>query len=263
MTKQESTTFVCMATGDMYGLADVYINRLHGMLERNCPAPFTLICITDQPRNIKKTIQQLNCSTWTELRRSDMRATTLKIGLFNHNYLKIEDFVYLDLTLVIKKDLTDMLQHMSTQSEPLVIIKDWHYNTYNSCVMRIRNKNLTFIYEAFANGETYKQKTKGDQDFVYAVIQNRKLQHLVKLLPEDYVCSLKQATRLARTNSNKSAELIENASIVKFHGNPKMHTFFNPTFHFLKYGIGGLRYGKWGLPFDVSLLKNAWTGPSK
>ena len=41
---------VCLALGDLYGLADRYITRMQGMLETHCPVPFKLICYSDLPR---------------------------------------------------------------------------------------------------------------------------------------------------------------------------------------------------------------------
>ena len=259
----ESRSFVCLATGDIYNRAEAYIERMYSMLERTAPQPFTLTCITDKPRGINPAIIQIDCSQWKELRRPGMRSTTLKIGLFNESYLPNTDFIYLDLTLIIRRNLSSLLEYMDRQSAPLVIVKDWHYDTYNSCVMRIKNKQLNFIYTAFASGASYRQKTPGDQDFIHSVIAEKEKQHLVSLIPAQMVCSLKQATRAARHDAATSCNLIENATIVKFHGNPKMHEFFDRKYQLMKYGFGHLRYGKWGLPFDVKALNEAWRGGEK
>lgn len=255
---EDLVRFVCVCTGDMYDMAETYVLRLHDMLKRNCPTPFSLSCVTDRARALPESIRQIDCSGWTELRRSGMRPTTLKLGLFNPAYLPHEDFVYLDLTLVIRADLGPLLDFMRRRPEPLVIVRDWLYDSYNSSVMRIRNRTLDFVYAAFVAGETYRQQTPGDQDFIRGVIQARRLDHLVALLPEGTVCSLKLAVRTSRRNPELSRQMIERAIIVKFHGSPKMHQFFDGPFRFKKYGIGHLRYLKWGLPFDVHALRRAW-----
>ena len=255
------TTFVCMATGEFYGLADVYINRMLGMLRAHVHTPFQLICVTDRVRQIDPTIQQIRCDTWTELQRAGMRATTAKIGLFNPDYLPVQDFIYLDLTLVIRQDMSPLLAFTRSSHAPLVIIKDWHYDSYNSSVMRIRSTSLRFIYDAFIQGETYPQKTKGDQDFIHAVIANRGQEAAVDCIPDGLVASFKRAVRTARSDPDRSRAMIDQAVIVKFHGSPRMHHVLNPIRRFLKYTVGNLWYGQLGLPFSVRALQQAWESP--
>lgn len=257
------THFVCLCVGDMYGMAETYILRLHRMIDQCHDTRFRLTCITDRKRTLSPEIQQIDCSAWLELRRAGMRPTTLKLGLFNPAYLPQKDFIYLDLTLVIRSNMRPMTDFMRESTAPLVIVRDWYYDTYNSSVMRIRNRSLKFIYDAFVAGESFKQKTPGDQDFIHGVIQSRKQEILVELIRDGQVCSLKKAVRISRRDPVHSQNLIEQATIVKFHGNPKMHEFFDAKFQFFKYGIGHLRYMKWGLPFDVEALRKAWTSPSR
>lgn len=252
------THFVCVCTGDMYGMAETYVLRLQRMISRCHSKKFILTCVTDRVRALPDDIQQIDCASWNELRREGMRPTTLKIGLFSPERLPYEDFVYLDLTLVIKSNMEPLLDFMQNSHSPLVIVRDWHYETYNSSVMRIRNRSLRFIYDAFVAGEKFKQKTLGDQDFIHGVIKSRNLDALVSLIPDGYVCSLKQAVRTSRTDSERSRNMINEAIIVKFHGNPKMHDFFDARYRFIKYGIGHLRYLRWGLPFDARSLQKAW-----
>lgn len=257
----ELTTFICLATGDFYGLADVYINRMFDMLQAHSPHPFQLYCITDQHRAVNPAIKLIDCSKWNELKRDGMRATTTKIGLFNPAYMPTEDFIYLDLTLVIQKSMTPLIDYTKSSEEPLVIIKAWHQETYNSSVMRIRPRDLNFIYEAFRSGEAYNQKTKGDQDFIHAVIHNRNKSKLVKHFHPDFICSFKKAIRTSRTNPAESKRMIENSIIVKFHGSPRMHNALHPLKRFIKYTIGNIWYGQIGLPFNIHSIQQAWECP--
>lgn len=252
------THFVCVCTGDMYGMAETYVLRLQKMITRCHDGMFTLTCVTDRKRALPEAIKQIDCASWNELRREGMRPTTLKIGLFSPERLPYDDFIYLDLTLVIRSNMDPLLNFMRDSLSPLVIVRDWHYETYNSSVMRIRNNSLSFVYDAFVAGEQFKQKTQGDQDFIHGTIKKRNMEPLVSLIPDGYVCSLKQAVRTSRTDSERSKNMINEAIIVKFHGNPKMHDFFDARYRLIKYGFGHLRYLKWGLPFDARALQQAW-----
>lgn len=254
-------TFVCVATGDFYGLAEVYVHRMLGMLQAHVHQPFRLYCITDRPRKVAPNITLIDCSAWHELKRDNMRATTTKLGLFNPAYAPADDFIYLDLTLVIQRDMSPLIDFAQKAPESLVIIKDWHQDTYNSSVMRIRPHTLRFIYDAFCQGEKYPQKTAGDQDFIHAVIRNRGQSSQVKFFPDAYICSFKKSVRTARHDRAAAKSMIDNAIIVKFHGNPRMHNALNPIKRFFKYSIGNLWYGQIGLPFNVRALQQAWEDP--
>jgi hypothetical protein len=252
--------FVCVATGVLHDLGDCYISRLQAMLVAHCPMLFRLTCITDRPRSVPESVRQVDCSQWRELIRPGMRATTMKIGLFNPNYVPYDEFFYLDLSLVIKASLTPLLQAGLRSTRPLVILRDWFYSSYNSSVMRIRNRDLRLIYEDFAAGNSYPQRVAGDQDFLHAVIQARGLTHLVETFPPDLVVSFKHAARTACRDRAASRALVENALIVKFHGTPKLHEAIRPWNRFVKYGLSYLRYGAFGLPFSIARLHRAWIG---
>lgn len=254
-------TFVCVATGDFYGLAEVYIHRMFCMLQAHVRQPFQLYCITDRERKVDHNIKLINCSAWNELKRDKMRPTTTKLGLFNPDYVPTNDFIYLDLTLVIKRDMSPLIDFVQNAQEPLVIIKSWYQDTYNSSVMRIKPHALRFIYDAFCRGEKYPQKTQGDQDFIHAVIKNRHKTDVVTHFPSTYICSFKKSVRTARHDRQAAKAMIDDAIIVKFHGNPRMHNALNPWKRFLKYTIGNLWYRQIGLPFDLGALQRAWEMP--
>jgi hypothetical protein len=255
---REPVRFVCVATGDLYGVGDLYVSRLHGMLSAWCPAPFSLTCYTDRPRNLPAAISQIDCSGWSELRRPKMRPTTLKLGLFNPAYVPLDEFFYLDLTVVIRQSLGPLLDAAASRTEPLVILKDWTYDGYNSSVMRIRNWDLAFIYEAFAAGETYTQRIPGDQDFIHAAIRTRRLQRLVATFPPQLVTSFKFAAQTARRDREASRQAVARAVIVKFAGRVKLHNVLRPYNRLVKFGAACLPSGAWGLPFSLTELDRAW-----
>lgn len=249
--------FVCMATGDFHGLAEIYIARLFGMLRRHAGRDFHLSCITDRPRDIPPDIRQIDCSGWTELYRYGMRPTTAKLGLFNPAYTGLVEFIYLDLTLVIRQRMDALIDHAMHSPCDLVILKDWGYESYNSSVMRIRPQHLKFIYSAFVGGKRYPQKTQGDQDFIFAAIREHQKQSLVELFPESQVVSFKQAMRTGLQDPARSAAMVAGAVIIKFHGNPRMHRALDPVYRTLKYSLRFWLRGR-ATPFSLAALARAW-----
>lgn len=252
--------FVCLATGALHGLGDRYVSRLHAMLAARCPVSFRLSCITDRPRSVPGSIRQIDCSRWRELLRPGMRPTTMKLGLFNPAYVPCAEFFYLDLSLVIRGDLAPLLEAGARSARPLVILRDWFYDSYNSSVMRIRQPDLRIVYEDFAAGVSYPQQVAGDQDFLHATIRTRGLAHLVDTFSPDLVASFKLAARTARRDRAASRAMVEKAVIVKFHGAPKLHEAVRPWNRLVKYGLRYLRHGAWGLPFSIAELDRAWKG---
>ena len=213
---------VCLATGELYGLADLYVTRLQAMLSRHCPRPFQLYCYTDRQRDLASAIVQRDCSGWTELDRRNMRPTTRKLGFFNPGYAEFDEFLYLDLTLVIRKPMDDLLAFAFGSERDLAILADWSYG-YNSSVMRIRRGELRAIYDAFVTGTTFEQKNPGDQDFIHGFIAKSHWEDRVDMFPAHLVCSFKKTRTLVRHDPAAARKLVRDATIVKFHGSPKMH----------------------------------------
>ncbi len=250
---------VCMAFGNV-ALADLYVTRLHDMLERSCPLPFRLICYTDQPRNVPADVEQRDCGGWSEFDHQGTPAFMRKLGLFNPAYIEFDEFVYLDLTLVIRQSMQALLGAALSASEDLVIVKDWHYDCYNSSVMRIRPRPMRFIYDAFISGERFAQVLPGDQDFIHGVVSSRQAQHRVALLPEGCVASFKALVRIGRRDPALARRLTEQATVVKFHGRPRMHQAFDPVHHFFRIRLRDWAHGQVRSPIPVDELRSHWEG---
>ena len=252
---------VCLALGDLYGLADRYITRMQGMLETHCPVPFKLICYSDLPRVVPASIEMRDCKHWSGLAQDAEWPVTMKLGLFSPDLVDVSEFLYLDLTLVIRADMGELLAYAFAAPEPLVIVEDWFDGGYNSSVMRIRQGPLSFVHEAFAAGESFAQRIPGDQHFIHAVVHDRGVQDQVALFPADMVASYKQVVRTWRRDAKQARRLIDAATIVKFHGAPKMHQAFNPVYHLWRVRLNewmrGVLFG--GLPMRE--LRRHWSDP--
>jgi hypothetical protein len=248
---------VCFAIGPLYGMAELYVKRLHGMLERHCPQPFVLYCYTDRPLPLPRAIVQRDCTSWTELVRQDMRPTTRKLGLFSPRYVEFERFLYLDLTLVIRRRMDELLTFAWGRREPLVVVSDWHYDGFNSSVMRIQRGTLECIYEAFATGEHFPQRVPGDQDFIRAVVMDRGLQSSVATFPPHQVVSFKRILKLARRDAAAARDSVAQSTIVKFHGHPKMHEAFAWRYRTDR-RVNELLHGHWRTVVPIRALRNEW-----
>jgi hypothetical protein len=251
---------VCVAVGDFYGRADEYISRLFGMLQCHCRQPFELHCFTDRPRRAPPQVTQHDCSGWREFQAEGVHPTMWKLGLFNPAYVEFEEFLYLDLSLVIRRDLQELLNYAFRRPEDLVIVRDWGYDCYNSSVMRIRRGPMEFVYRAFVAGETFPYYLPGDQDFIHAVIRDRGEQARVAEFPRGMIASYKKVLKAGRQNPARARSMLSDATIVKFHGAPKMHEAFG-----LYYRFWYVRRREWrqgilrGVP--IMELSRQWTDP--
>lgn len=248
---------VCMAFGEPHGLTDVYVRRLFEMLTRHCPQPFTLTCYSDRPRGVPAGVELRDCASWTELDRAGMRPTTRKIGLFNPAYVEFESFLYLDLSLVIRRDMGALLDGAFARREDLVVVKNWHYDGYNSSVMRIRCGALRVVYDAFVAGERPVQRVQGDQDFLHGTIASRGLQSSVATFPPEQVVSFRLTLEAGRRDPDAARRRMLGATIVKFHGEPKMDVAFARRYRW-RQRYRELRRGNFRPVVPLAELKRHW-----
>jgi hypothetical protein len=258
--------FVCLAAGEAmdtrFGHAELYIDRLFNMLTRHVSRPFQLLCVTDKLRNVDSRITQVDCSQWTELKAEmDVRGgktTRMKLGLFNPEYIKLDEFIYLDLSLVIRANFNPLIEWMDGQDEELLIVADWRYDGYNSCVMRIRPKKLDFVYRDFCTGVKYPAKREGDQDFITGSVRAHQI--AVATFPTELIQSFKDLCGAIVPLPSSPMMTMRNAVIVKFHGRPKMHEAFGGWLpRIVK--VGRARYitwGKWIQPRWIRELHKSW-----
>ena len=254
MPEKQTLPVVCMAFGD-FPRADKYIDCLLGMLTRHCPEPFRLICFTDRPRAVHSDIEQRDCSAWTEFDEPGMPAFMRKLGLFNPAYVEFDEYVFLDLTLLIRQSMQPLLDFASARPEDLVLVQDWHHECCNSSVMRIRPRQMRFIYDAFIARELSPFAFPGDQDFIHAIVAARSEQQRVALLPAGMVISFKHTVRIGRRDPTQTRAVFEAATIVKFHGRPRMHQVFDPVYRLFRIRLRDVMKGRWHRPVSPAELR--------
>jgi hypothetical protein len=252
----EVVPVICMAVGHRY--PDVYIAKLESMLRRQMPVPFRLTCIVDRPRRLPPTVELLDASAWG-MRREGMRVTTDKVRLFDAEAMPYPEFLYFDTTLVIQRDLSPLLEFAFGSDRELVVVKDWNYDCYNTCVMRIRTGgDLGVVCREFVEGKTYPRRNPGDQDFVHASIGANGLADRVELFPTDYVVSYRNARALNRTDPAAALAYLEKGIIVKLFGKPKMHQLLNPFYRFFSIRLADRQNGRADSEFWVRELRDRW-----
>lgn len=240
---------VCMALGHRYPDRNVWV--LESMLRRHMPVSFSLTCVVDQPRKLPPSVNVVDGSGWN-LRREGMRITTTKLGLYEAGRLPFKEFLYLDTTLVIRQDLGPLLEYGFASDAELVVCKDWTYDAYNTCVMRIRSGGtLAGIPVAFREGKAYTQRNPGDQDFVTAYVRDHGLEDRVKLWRSDDVVSFKVARDLNLRDPAAAKAMLDSGAIVKFYGKTKMHELLNPLYRLIK--LKGANRSFW-----VDELRESW-----
>lgn len=248
---------VCMLVGDRY--PDVYVPRLANMLKRHMHVPHVLTCIVDRPRPLPPGVKALDASQWSQMKREGMRLTTNKIRLFDPETIPFDEFLYLDVTLVIQKDMRPLLAYAEAKPEELVIVKDWNYDCYNSCVMRIRrSESLAKVYEAFVAGKTYAFRNPGDQDFIHACVRDLSLEEHVAFFEPDHVVSFRNIRDRHRTNPEAAYEEIRRGIIVKFFGKPKMHQVADPLYNLFRIRLKNPSYGAKDARFWLKELREHW-----
>lgn len=210
---------VCVSTGAAFD--DLDIHRLYNMLRRHCPIPFTLHCLSDRPRDTPAAVRVHVLDDWHELERPDMRQTTKKLRLFAGHGLPAAEFLYMDVSLVIRRNMREMLEFAFGSPADLVIVPHWRNVGFNSSVMRIRTGALSMIPDAFRAGEHYVQDVKGDQEFIYFSLKARGLLDRTATFPDGQIISYKTTRRLCRKDRKLAEARLANATIVKFHGKPK------------------------------------------
>lgn len=216
-----------MAVGS---LPDEHVLRLASMLRRTMPCPFELTCIVDRPRAFPEAIRTLDASQWPPP-RPGMRVTTYKLGLYDPAKVPFREFLYLDTSMIIRADMTPLLEFAFAQPHDLVAVRDWNYEAFNTSVMRIRQtERLAEISKAYAAGECFPHRVPGDQDFVTAVLADRGFCDSITTFPDEMIACFGAARRLSKTDRRAGYAMLEKAVIVKFNGQPKMDDLISPRY---------------------------------
>lgn len=216
---------VCVNAGDKF--PDVYVQRLFNMLGRKFSRPFHLTCFTDRKRDVTSEVTQIDIGQW------DARGPFNKIILYNADEMPYDEMFFMDITLVIKDDITHLVDHAKALDVDLVAIHDWKRPVMNSCFQWItKNDTTRAIWDVFNSDHYPEFRTKGDQFFTYSTIQKLGLEHRLGYFPDGQIQSFKVLRSANRESRAKFEELYKIARVIKFHGIPRAHEILNPWLRF-------------------------------
>lgn len=199
---------VCIRRGGKY--PDHYVKRLKAMVEKNLQLDHDFVCFTD------KDIEGITCKPLP----SDLPGWWSKIGLFKDF---VPETLYLDLTHVITGDLSIFRR----DDDKVWALDDFSYSlrtpkgsvdpetrrllggvgTCNSSVMWWRGDAGKKVWDSFTSDVM--NRLHGDQNFITETLWP----DCLSLYPPGLVCSYKYHVQRGE----------QHGSIVKFHGQPKMH----------------------------------------
>jgi Tfp pilus assembly protein PilF len=148
-----AATVVCVKHGDKYG--PEYVNRLHGMVRRNCSSLAGFVCFTENADGLDADIQV------QPLPRADLAGWWNKVALFRRDLAGVSGRVlYLDLDVVVTGDLDPLLCHPGK----FVIMDNDYVPGFNSSVMLFEAGARPEIFENFSEAEM--ARLDGDQDWI-------------------------------------------------------------------------------------------------
>ena len=95
---------VCIKWGKLYSSEDV--NMLEYMLKKNTTKPFKLYCLTDDCFNINRSIEIISFP-----KNNDLQGHWNKMYLFNKEIIRLNNFIYFDLDIVIQKNIDELFTY--------------------------------------------------------------------------------------------------------------------------------------------------------
>jgi hypothetical protein len=205
------------------GYTKDYVHRLHNMVRRNLQVEHRIICLTDGLSDIQHGIKYNSASyfdrhyniQWEPL-LYDWPGWWAKAEIFRPDLEKYGRLFYIDLSVVIVGDITEMATH-----DGLAVNKDFYLGCPSQSVLSLPPGALRVVWDTFkadpekwmAEGDKCNAPNFGDQ-ILLNEIDVGEIPYFQDLFPGQIVS--------ARRDCNRG--LPKNARIVKFHGQPKPHT---------------------------------------
>ncbi len=216
---------VCVNAGDKF--PDVYVQRLHNMLGRKFSLPFRLTCFTDRRRDVSSEIVQVDISAFSA------RGPFNKVLLYNPEVLPYDEALFMDITLVIKEEISGFVQYAKSLGKDVVAIRDWRRPVMNSCVQWVtRNDTLRQVWDVYDSDRYPEFRTKGDQFFTYRTLQALGLEDEIGYFPDGEIQSYKVLREANRESKEAFEKLWARTKIIKFHGVPRQHEIISPWLQF-------------------------------
>jgi hypothetical protein len=226
--KSDQPQVVTVQLGNRY--PDAWTTRLANMVARHLHEEHHFIIYTDKP-NPKRFKTSTNPHQTVEVR--DLEAGALqgyfgKLRLFDQDLTGTKPFLFLDNTLVIRSDLSKLIEIGTSNDQHLTGVRDWNYPILNSSVMWCKPNSATQdVWNAWKSGRYRDENFPGDQNFILRALKTEELGYW----PEGMVCSYKNLRKLELRSTEQAKHKLEACTILKFHGNPKPSEVIHPWRH--------------------------------
>ncbi|CAN5650443.1 hypothetical protein BH23GEM11_BH23GEM11_14850 [soil metagenome] len=204
---------------------DLYVNRLRRMVARQIGRPHRFLCYTDRPGagRFDPEVEVHDLGSW------GLPGYFNKLRLFDRGVTGETPFVFLDITLVIRAPMAPLLAFGEQSEASLVAVADWNYPIVNSSVLRLRPDDHTQrVWDDWqAASPAERAPMAGDQNWIDAVFRAHAPERL-GFWPDGMVASYKGLRKRAARDAAGAAGALEDAVILKFHGQPKPHEVLRP-----------------------------------
>lgn len=218
--------FACVFYGDKYIKPPTapwsYVKNLYNMVERNLTVPHRFICFTDNTIVHKRKEFKGTSIEFRPFKRHDFEGWFNKLQLFSPDSQLEGDTLYMDLDVVIMKNIDDMAT--IGESKNFVGMNDFNPTSglFNSSIMKFNNKYHSVIWNEYLKRRSEFNKFHGDQEIITSLIKNHKD---TISFPDDWTQSYKWLNRKGEKYhiSKMTYEQDPNAKVCVFHGSPNPH----------------------------------------
>ena len=218
--------FACVFYGDTYSKPPTdpwsYVRNLYNMVERNLTIPYRFICFTDNIIIHKRKEFKGKDIEFRQFKRHDFEGWFNKLQLFSPQSELDGDTLYMDLDVVIMKNIDDMAT--IGESKNFVGMNDFNPSSglFNSSIMRFNNKYHNIIWNEYMKRRGDFSKCHGDQEIISQIIKDKED---TLSFPNEWTQSYKWLNRKGeRFHIDKMTyEQDPNAKVCVFHGNPNPH----------------------------------------
>ena len=211
--------FACVYYGDKYKID--YVKKLYNMVQRNTTVPHKFICFTDNT-SIQRILKSFNIE-FRQFKRHDFQGWFNKMQLFSPDSKLDGNTLYMDLDVIILKNIDDMFNHGNDNN--FVGMNDFNPSAgvFNSSIMKFNNNTTSkLIWEEYMKRRAEFRGAHGDQNIISDLIKNHKD---TISFPDSWTQSYKWFNREG-TRFHKSKWTFEqdpNAKVCVFHGRPNPH----------------------------------------
>ena len=210
--------FCCVSYGTKY--RPEYVQKLYNMVERHLTLPYKFICFTDQHQLLKRQVK--GDVEYRTFRDHTLHGYWNKLQLFSPDSNLEGNTLYMDLDVVIMKNIDDMAT--IGESKNFVGMNDFNPTSglFNSSIMRFNNKYHSVIWEQYLKRKTEFNSSHGDQEIITALI--KKHEDTISF-PDEWTQSYKWLNRNGDRYhiSKQTYEQDPNAKVCVFHGSPNPH----------------------------------------